>query len=158
METKRCSKCGLDKDRTTGFYHNKCECKSCTKARVRSYAPKPRNRRLEYLNRKIGQHDNRTEQSFMQKFKRHGLTLDQYHAMAERQDFLCSICGEEPQPQNARQGNVDNFVIDHDHEHPKHRVRSLTCWQCNSGLGSFRDNPDIARRAMNYLQTHHAFR
>ena len=164
---KRCSICRTEKSRTDDFYwskgHPKGECKSCTKNRAterqRVYGRYPVplvTRKRRYLREKSRGFDGRTEASFFQKFRRHGLTLDQYHALAERQDFLCAICGEEPLPQNNRKGNVDNFVIEHDHL--TNRVRSLSCWGCNAGLGHFRDNPEILRKATLYLETHHARR
>jgi len=167
--TKVCSRCKSEKDRATEFYFSKGypkgECKTCTKdlATTRQktrgrYPPKEGVRKRQYQNQKAKHENGRSEASFNARFRRHGLTLDQYHAMAERQNFLCPICGDEPAPQNNRKGNMDNFVIDHDHEHPQKRVRGLTCWQCNSGLGHLRDNPVIARNAMDYLTHHHSFR
>lgn len=162
---KRCSRCSLDKSRLDSFYQYrgrpKGECKSCTKAlstqrqqRLGRYPVAPEVRKRQYAAQKARSHDGRTEASFLQKFSRRGLTLDQYHAMAERQDFLCALCGEEPPQQNDRRGNVDDFVTDHDHQ--TQRVRGLTCWSCNSGLGSFRDDPDMLRKAVAYLELHHA--
>lgn len=163
--TKRCSRCSLVKSRRDDFYYSggrpKGECKDCTKTYVRQRhhhggKSTPEARKRRYYAQKARSHDGRTEASFQQKFKRRGLTLDQYHAKAESQDFLCAICGEEPQRQNNRRGNVDDFVTDHDHQ--TNRFRGLTCWSCNSGLGSYRDNPDLLRKAAAYLDSHHARR
>ena len=90
--------------------------------------------------------------SLMRKFRNRGLTLDQYHSIAERQDFLCAVCGEEPQPREQTVEDFDNFVIDHNHATGK--VRGLTCWNCNVALGMLRDNPEVARKAATYLERH----
>ena len=125
----------------------------------RSYPGSPKakaTRKRLYRAHKAASPDNRTETSFLQKFSRRGLTLDQYHSLAEKQDFCCALCGEEPGPQNKRQGNVDNFVTDHDHQ--INRVRALLCWPCNAALGHLRDSLEIARKAVEYLEKFHARR
>ncbi len=165
---KQCSRCHRDLSRVDGFYwwkgRPKGECKDCTKLlarqqntkRDRSSPAVRASRRRRYYEHKAHAEDGRTEASFFQKFRRHGLTLDQYHALVERQDFCCAICGNEPPPQNGRRGNVDNFVIDHDHQ--TGRVRALLCWPCNAALGNLRDEPEVARKITEYLVTHHARR
>ncbi len=70
----------------------------------------------------------------------YGLTLDQYHAVYERDDFACHICGTE-----------DNLGIDHDHITGK--VRRLLCNGCNAGIGHFRENPAFLRAAAIYTET-----
>lgn len=166
---KTCRVCRLEQP-LAEYYFGKGrridECRTCVKTRVDAYrklngrAPRTDRTRQAarglYRRNKLAAADGRTEQSFKQKFDRHGITLDQYHSLAERQDFLCAICHQEPPPQNARQGNVDNFVIDHDHE--TGRVRALLCWLCNAALGSMQDCPIIGRSAVAYLEHHHAKR
>jgi hypothetical protein len=38
-----------------------------------------------------------------------------------------------------------------DHDHVTHQIRGLLCSHCNRGLGHFRDNPILLRRAIGYL-------
>ncbi len=90
------------------------------------------------------------EDTFISRFRKHGLTLDQYHAMAERQDFCCAICREIPVPKHCK-SSPDGFVIDHSHVSGK--VRGLLCPSCNVALGQLRDNPHTARKAATYLET-----
>lgn len=51
---------------------------------------------------------------------------------------VCAICG-----------GKEKLVVDHDHETDK--VRGLLCFFCNLGLGNFRDNPQLLKKAIEYL-------
>lgn len=70
-------------------------------------------------------------------FKRnYGLTEEVARAMYEEG---CAICGA-----------TRNLHIDHDHE--TNQVRGCLCFSCNTGVGLFRDNPDLLLRAAEYLR------
>ncbi len=83
---------------------------------------------------------NKQWHAFTRQLWKHGLTLDQYHAIAERQDFCCAICGEEL----AESPDID-------HCHNSKRVRGLLCMNCNLGLGHFKDNSAHLVSATRYL-------
>lgn len=51
----------------------------------------------------------------------------------------CGICGEDKP-----------LVIDHDHK--TERFRGRLCRQCNLALGGFKDNKEIVRKALEYLE------
>lgn len=81
---------------------------------------------------------------------RYGITLDQYNAMAEAQHGLCAICGR---PETRRHlGKLKRLATDHCHNSKK--VRALLCHQCNTGIGSFADDPALLRAAAAYLESH----
>lgn len=61
--------------------------------------------------------------------------------MLEAQDGVCAVCAVAPAAQ-----------VDHDHE--TGRVRELLCFNCNGGLGQFRDDPEVLRRAAEYVERH----
>jgi hypothetical protein len=42
------------------------------------------------------------------------------------------------------------LVVDHDHQ--TSQVRALLCWNCNCGLGHFRENAEIMRAAIRYVE------
>lgn len=73
--------------------------------------------------------------------KNYGLTPEDYEMLLVNQEERCAICGETP-----LRGVL---YVDHDHETGK--VRGLLCGACNSGLGQFRDDPNVLRAAIDYL-------
>ena len=74
--------------------------------------------------------------------RKRGMTLDQYHAKLESQDFCCAICAKE----------VDPLVIDHDHTTGKNR--GLLCGNCNTGIGLFKESIPVMTAAQQYIAKH----
>ena len=75
--------------------------------------------------------------------RQYGITLAEYNAMLEKQDYKCAICGNEDEVEGRR------LAIDHCHT--KGNVRGLLCGKCNRGLGLFYDNLDLLEKAKDYL-------
>lgn len=88
--------------------------------------------------RKALYHKDREWGALRAQLNNYGLTLDQYHAMQERQDFSCAICGD-----------VTELHIDHCHA--AGHVRGLLCAGCNLGIGHFRERPEALASAVGYL-------
>ena len=84
-----------------------------------------------------------------QRLRRYGLTIEQYDAMLADQQGLCALCGKPPSNPDGI-GVAGRLHVDHDHE--TGRVRSLLCLNCNHGVGSFRDDPEVMRRAAEYVE------
>lgn len=72
----------------------------------------------------------------------HRINLDSYKRMYEAQGGRCAICSAQKDP--------NGLVIDHNHKTGK--VRGLLCPGCNTGLGLFKDSPDVLELAMQYLE------
>jgi len=72
---------------------------------------------------------------------KYGLTVAQFDAMNEAQNFKCAICEINP-----------TKVVDHCHK--TGRARQLLCVGCNLGLGGFCDNPEFVLKAAAYLRKH----
>ena len=70
---------------------------------------------------------------------RYGLDFGEYEEMLLDQGDVCAICLEAPAEH-----------VDHDHE--TGQVRGILCFNCNGGLGQFRDRVDIMRKAIDYLE------
>ena len=66
--------------------------------------------------------------------RRYGITAEDADALLEAQDGLCPICRAAPAVQ-----------VDHDHETGV--VRSLLCFNCNGGLGQFKDDAGLLHLA-----------
>ena len=71
--------------------------------------------------------------------RRYGIGADDVARMVEVQGGLCAICLEAPAEH-----------VDHCHE--TGLVRGILCFNCNGGLGQFRDRVDILRKAIDYLE------
>jgi 5-methylcytosine-specific restriction endonuclease McrA len=88
--------------------------------------------------RKAQYHKDREWGALRAQLGNYGLTLDQYHAMQERQEFACAICGD-----------VADMHIDHCHTTDK--IRGLLCAGCNLGIGHFRERPAALVAAAVYV-------
>ena len=75
--------------------------------------------------------------------KRYGITAEDADAMLTAQGGLCAICGVAAAEH-----------VDHDHE--TGGVRELLCFNCNGGLGQFKDDPEVLRAAADYVERHRA--
>lgn len=74
----------------------------------------------------------------------YGITLEEYNVMFEQQGGKCKICG-------VHQANLKK-ALHIDHCHSKLHVRGLLCQHCNSAIGFFRDNIEVMKTAIKYLQ------
>ncbi|WP_127503488.1 endonuclease VII domain-containing protein [Actinoplanes solisilvae] len=70
---------------------------------------------------------------------RYGIGQAEFDEMLLMQGGLCAIC-EADDPQHV------------DHDHRTGRVRGILCFNCNGGLGQFRDNPVFLAGAITYLK------
>lgn len=80
-------------------------------------------------------------------FRKYGLTPAQADTLLEAQSGGCAIC-QTPLTLDNR-GKQEHSAIDHCHT--TGRVRGVLCMHCNQGLGKFYDNPELLRKAANYL-------
>jgi Recombination endonuclease VII len=71
--------------------------------------------------------------------QRYGIGVDEFDELVRQQGGVCLLCGR-PDPEH----------VDHDHETGK--VRGILCFNCNGGLGQFRDSVDALRAAADYLE------
>jgi hypothetical protein len=73
--------------------------------------------------------------------RRYGITAEEADALLEAQGGVCAIC---------RTGPAAHV----DHDHRTGAVRALLCFNCNGGLGQFKDDPDVLRAAADYVEAH----
>jgi hypothetical protein len=75
--------------------------------------------------------------------RRYGITVAEADAMLADQGGLCAMCAAAP-------------AAHVDHDHATGAVRALLCFNCNGGLGQFRDDPALLRAAAHYVEHHRA--
>lgn len=71
------------------------------------------------------------------------MTVADRDALLAAQGGACAICGGPPLGKGV-------YHLDHDHE--TGNVRGLLCHACNTSLGGFRDDPELLRKAIAYLE------
>ena len=73
--------------------------------------------------------------------RRYGIGAADFDRLVELQGGVCAIC---------RQADPEHV----DHSHESGMVRGILCFNCNGGLGQFRDSIDALRGAVVYLESH----
>lgn len=128
--TKVCLTCGLEKPITE--FHKQATKKDPNrrKPHCRSCWSKIRKDRTPEHNRRYN-------------LKRcYGITPEEYDKMLREQGGTCAICrGTE---------SVGRLAVDHCHSTGK--VRGLLCTNCNQAIGKLKDDAQLLRNAINYLE------
>lgn len=79
-----------------------------------------------------------------------GMSVEEYDAISAKQGGRCAICR---QPETVvMRGKLMRLAVDHCHSGG--HIRELLCSACNTGLGSFRDDPERMEAAIAYLRKH----
>jgi hypothetical protein len=143
MKYKTCEKCNTTKpiedfyeykrkklkDGSTSFYRT---CKLCVNAKNKAWHHANKERFKEL------QRNNWLRNQF-------GITTEEFNVLLEQQNGGCAICG-----QTYGSARYRNLAVDHDHNTGK--VRGLLCFNCNTGLGAFKDSTDRMQTAVSYIQ------
>jgi hypothetical protein len=81
------------------------------------------------------------------KLKRtYGITIEQWEAMFETQDFRCACCrSDDPKSKKGWQT---------DHCHETKKIRGILCAPCNRALGHSKEDPARLQALIKYLETH----
>lgn len=97
-------------------------------------------------------HKNRSKEDGLQVYckscvnhRRHGIASDEYALLMHKQDGRCAICGHKPSPGRS-------LAVDHCHHTSS--IRGLLCTNCNLGLGKFKDDVTLLRKAVAYMEAH----
>ena len=139
METKSCASCGqvlpisefyLRSD--TGRYRS--HCKKCHGTRSYATRDKFNHRKISYKSQLKANYD---------------LTVEDFQNMFETQQRKCGIC--EVQLENIFEG-IEGVRPAVDHCHNTLKIRGLLCTECNSAIGKLRDNPDLLRKGIEWLE------
>ena len=81
--------------------------------------------------------------------KRYKITLEQWKEMFELQDHKCKTCGSEI---SSVTGNNDKTRGVVDHCHTTGKIRGLLCHHCNRALGLIKDDKNILKNLIKYLE------
>lgn len=73
----------------------------------------------------------------------YGIEPAELEALERKQGGVCAICGGPPNGPGSR------LHVDHDHE--SGRIRGLLCGRCNTMLGMCKDDSNVLRAAVRYL-------
>jgi transposase-like protein len=76
----------------------------------------------------------------------HGVTPESLLGMYKEQRGKCRICG-----QHIRWGNGTATSVCVDHCHMAEKIRGLLCYNCNLGLGNFKDSLGLLMNAASYI-------
>jgi len=119
-------------------------CKLCTrkKQKTRYYENKnnPKHqKRLKDYNRK-------------QHLAKYGITLEGYIKLLQEQDFKCAICRIEKDLQKPNGKGTCSASLCVDHNHKTGKIRGLLCSNCNFALGLLKEDVNIAKTLVKYLE------
>lgn len=153
-----------DKKRKDGLYP---WCKDCRRvymgvqrAKRAELSKQEYNRkRSERLKRELGEAQFSAAQRDRYLKGRYGIGLNGYREMLDKQGGGCAICGlqMDQSPIAGTNSTRKHFAVDHDHACcPGDTscgacVRGVLCHHCNVAIGSFKDDPEIMRSAIEYV-------
>ena len=106
------------------------------------YLERQRARTQRYAARYPGRTSMSSRKSHL--LRRYGLTPEQWDEMFAAQGQCCAICG------GSEPGSSNGWETDHCHH--SGAVRFILCTHCNRGLGAFKDNPALMRKAADMLE------
>lgn len=81
----------------------------------------------------------------------YGLDEKEYKNLIFLQNNLCAICNQ-PESNKSKKGKIKNLAIDHCHTSGK--VRGLLCQACNITLGHAKEDIEVLKRMIAYLEVH----
>ncbi len=152
---RRCKGCNIEKS-LIEFTVNKASvggrlwhCKSCRQIQSKLWHRKNREKNRARFNARMREYGAQWPLRIrdMNLKRRFGMSLEIYEKMLERQGGVCLICSDKET--HKLRGKVIPLAVDHCHVSGK--IRGLLCKNCNTALGSFKDNPFIIGKALEYI-------
>ena len=136
---KSCTKCGQTKDETE-FYLEKAKRKDGS---IREFR-RSHCRACEKKRKRAADKRTKKERANQHLLNKYGLTTELRDKLAEIQGG-CGICRAK-----VPGGRYDTWNVDHCHHTGK--VRGVLCWDCNVGIGKLKDDAQLLRRAIQWLE------
>jgi len=164
----RCHLCKIEKDRKWKFNHREqhieisSKWKKNNRAKVNEWTRNDRKNNPDKYKKwtkeyreKVG--DWRITLDIINYFD---ITIDQYNELFEKHNNLCAICKKSETKKSRTPGKICRLAIDHCHLCEENgitglkSIRGLLCHSCNTAIGKFKDNIDLLRKAILYLEKH----
>lgn len=124
------NRAGINKCHPDRLYYSLELCKSC-------YA------KYRYIRHDKKHRKDNPEKQLQNDLRRYNLTVEAYQELLNIQNGVCAICGNTCSVKS-------RLSVDEDHA-DNNRIRGLLCDLCNKGLGHFKDNPILLKKAIDYL-------
>lgn len=169
---KKCTKCLEDKPRSEFYKDNRAKdglrshCKSCVQGRNKRHYLENKDKINErakqyYLKNKSVLTERQAQRyqedpDFYRKAvmkSRYKISLDEYDNILRDQNYGCMICG-------GTNESGRSLAVDHDHTCCPGKItcgecmRGLLCSNCNRALGLFKDDPELLKKAIAYLESY----
>lgn len=81
---------------------------------------------------------------------RYGISSEEYEEKLKNQQNKCAICFEEET--TSCKDSLRKLAVDHNHITGK--VRDLLCGRCNTALGLLKENKEVLKAMLNYMEKH----
>lgn len=144
---KRCSTCKQEKQLTE--FHNSAKTKDKKYPRCKPCDNEARKLWIE----RNPERSQRSRRGRWLKFC-YGITLEEYEKLLTKQNNCCALCEtKENTIKEIKPSQNKQLCFAVDHDHITGRVRGLLCNQCNRALGMFKDDPNLLRSAIQYLES-----
>lgn len=75
--------------------------------------------------------------------KNYGISKEEYESMVSERGGKCQICN-----------TIPDKKLRVDHCHSSGKIRDLLCHNCNTALGHVKDNPEIIKSMLAYIERH----
>ena len=111
-------------------------CKNCQKIFLKKWVEDRKKTHTEQYNRQ--------RRDIALKYK-YGITSNEYDELFIKQNGKCAICGRENPGSNYR-----HFAVHHLHHIKPVKTECLLCFNCNVGMGAFKDKKDLLIKASQF--------
>ncbi len=161
---KTCTRCKIPKE-LSNFSKNRTftgglnvYCRNCQSEYTAEYKLKNPNKKKEsYIKNKVKirerakiyrqNNPDACKNTFLK--KEYGITLNDFKLKLKEQNNVCAIC---EQPEQATYKGIKKKDLAVDHCHKTGEIRGLLCSKCNTGLGVFKESPELLNSAIKYLK------
>jgi hypothetical protein len=134
METRKCRVCKVVKPieafQLLPSGHRRQLCKVCRNRQIRE---------RKQQNQTVAKEFARQNRIIKRRATRAGMTVQEYTRTLRD---ACQLCGYPPGQRGLHQ----------DHDHKTGKLRDRLCSPCNTGLGMFKEDPELLRKAAEYLE------